>query len=738
VLWVGILAALGARASGADVGLPPPEVPRGFGVNIHFTDPGPGVMGRFAQAGFRLARMDLGWAGVEKTKGRFDFSAYDRLVTHLARANARPLFILDYANPLYDGGLAPHTEAGRAAFARFAAAAAGHFRGRGVIWEIWNEPNLAQFWKPGPDAEAYGRLALATARAVRAADPDAVVIAPGSSQFPWPFFETVFRMGVLEHVDAVSVHPYRETAPETAAEDFARLRALIARYAPPAKRGLPIVSSEWGYSTAKGAVSEARQAQYLARMWLSNLAHGVDLSVFYDWRDDGDNPDDREHRFGTVRRDLTPKPSFEAARSIVAALNGYTFRHRLEGTGPDDWRLLFQKGDSDALALATWSASPTAPEVEQTPRVQPVATNDPAFAGLRRLASVHYKAGALAEGTGQAAALAVAVVNAEHAPARLTVAPAGAAHATVLNLGPGRTERVRVTLPANAERSERRSVALRLLWGDRPLPEVVPLNVGRTDPLGLTVAPRSDGLEARVENPARTAFAGRLSVISGERTVASEAVSLAAGAELALLRVPLPAGVHRVTLSDQGGTVVARLAPRRYVPMAGFPGRPGPAPGFQLVVSVDNVARPATPLSAVATGQGGPAGAALAVGYDFDRGWRYEQAVPDRTATVPAGARALTLWVRSGPDDDYLRSRFRDSTGQTFQADLGRLGWKGWRPLTVPLDGAGTGIHWGGANDGVPHPPLAWEGLILIDSARRDRPHRGEVLVAAPFYVLGE
>jgi hypothetical protein len=33
---------------------------------------------------------------------------------------------------------------------------------------------------------------------------------------------------------------------------------------------------------------------------------------------------------------------------------------------------------------------------------------------------------------------------------------------------------------------------------------------------------------------------------------------------------------------------------------------------------------------------------------------------------------------------------------------------------------------------------LAWEGLILIDSARRDRPHRGEVLVAAPFYVLGE
>ena len=182
-------------------------------------------MGRFAEAGYRLARMDLTWSAVEREAGVYDFAAYDRLVTHLTKAGARALFILDYGNPLYDNGKSPFTEAGRVSFSRYAASAAAHFRSKGIIWEIWNEPNLAQFWKPEPNAGDYAKLALATARAVRAADPDAVILAPGSSGFPWEFLETVFRGGVLDHVDAISVHPYRGTPPESADRDFGRLRA---------------------------------------------------------------------------------------------------------------------------------------------------------------------------------------------------------------------------------------------------------------------------------------------------------------------------------------------------------------------------------------------------------------------------------------------------------------------------------------------------------------------------------
>src|SRR5258705_5678433 len=54
------------------------EIPEGFGVNIHFTDPRPGEIKMLSDAGFRWVRMDLKWDLTEKEPGRFDFSSYDR------------------------------------------------------------------------------------------------------------------------------------------------------------------------------------------------------------------------------------------------------------------------------------------------------------------------------------------------------------------------------------------------------------------------------------------------------------------------------------------------------------------------------------------------------------------------------------------------------------------------------------------------------------------------------------
>src|SRR5262249_60869972 len=116
--------------------------------------------------------------------------------------------------------------------------------------------------------------------AVRAADPEATLVAPGSSGFPWAFFETVFSKGLLSYLDAVSVHPYREQAPETAAADYTRLRGLIARYGPAGKKQLPIIVSEWGYSTFENGIPEERQAQYLTRMWVAQLGSGGEPSPF--------------------------------------------------------------------------------------------------------------------------------------------------------------------------------------------------------------------------------------------------------------------------------------------------------------------------------------------------------------------------------------------------------------------------------------------------------------------------
>ena len=93
-----------------------------FGVNIHFTGPHDDEVGKIADAGFRFIRVDLTWAGIERTKGQHSwYSPYDGLFTSLSAKNIRPIFVLDYANPLYESGRPPHTAEGRTAFAEFAA-----------------------------------------------------------------------------------------------------------------------------------------------------------------------------------------------------------------------------------------------------------------------------------------------------------------------------------------------------------------------------------------------------------------------------------------------------------------------------------------------------------------------------------------------------------------------------------------------------------------------------------------
>src|SRR5207248_651751 len=98
------------RAAPARNAIPPLVVPDGLGVNIHFTDPRPGEMAMLAAGGFKLVRMDFAWGAIEKERGRYDFSAYDRLMAALAPHHIRAQFILDYSNRFYDNDQSPHTD----------------------------------------------------------------------------------------------------------------------------------------------------------------------------------------------------------------------------------------------------------------------------------------------------------------------------------------------------------------------------------------------------------------------------------------------------------------------------------------------------------------------------------------------------------------------------------------------------------------------------------------------------
>ncbi len=352
----GLIMGLAARYGAADA-LPDLKIPDGFGVNIHFKGDRPDL-DLIADAGFKFIRMDLGWEGMERRKGEYNWekSGTDALVEGCMRRGIRILFILDYSNKLYEPERSVRSEEGRKAFAAFAAAAVGRYRGKNIIWEVWNEPNIKQFWTPQPSVVDYCKLVEATAFAVKQTDPNALVVGGATSTIPFPWLEECFKEGLLNWIDGLTVHPYRPKNPETVVADYDKLRALIRQYAP-AGKDIPILSGEWGYSQInwdKTPLSEERQGQYLVREFLINLWQGVPVSIWYDWKNDGTDPAEREHNFGTMTHDLKPKPAYVAARTLNRTLAGYAIESRVETDNAADFVFRLRNGARTAYAM--WTA----------------------------------------------------------------------------------------------------------------------------------------------------------------------------------------------------------------------------------------------------------------------------------------------------------------------------------------------------------------------------------------------
>src|SRR5581483_4049324 len=118
-----------------------------------------------------------------------------------------------------------------------------------------------------------------------------------------------------------------------------------------------------GYSSVWRGMSEERQAAMLARQFLTNIANGIPISIWYDWRDDGNDPTEAEHHFGLVRnqyqfgRSLVyePKPAYLAAKTLTTQLRGYRFVERLNVGSDDDYVLVF--GNGNDRRIVAWTAS---------------------------------------------------------------------------------------------------------------------------------------------------------------------------------------------------------------------------------------------------------------------------------------------------------------------------------------------------------------------------------------------
>ena len=722
--------------------LPSPVVPQCVGVNIHFTGAPARDLDGLAAGGFGWVRMDFVWDAVEKVKGQYDFTAYDQLLDGLTKRGIKPLFILDYGNALYQNG-SPRSPEAQAAFARFAAASVTHYKGRPILWEIWNEPN-GGFWQPKADAEEYGRLAVATARAIKEADPKATVLAPGSAGIPLDFLEHIFGMGLLKYVDAVSLHPYRSgsTPPETAALDYRAVRLLIRRYAPKGKN-VALVSSEWGYTTVD--VPEERQAQFLARQWLSNVSEGVRLSIWYDWHEDGTDPKNTEHHFGTVRYDYAPKPAFLAAQALTQALRGYEFVKRLPLASDRDYLLLFARGPS--VKVAAWTTGDTH-ALSLPSGLRLTLTGSPQYLSVSRDAALQTAASWTAVPTSPFSS------GGEPIRSLLTWRGRdGQAHRVRFDLQPQGDP-----IGQSMDREQRVLPGVQTVWNAAlRAPSRVPAQVhvsvsvdgvrqpyGQdflvtpTDPVTLTIAPlTARRFRAQIDNPAGTPFTGKLSVAAaGERAV-NLPLSLAVGGTHLDADAPVsPQAASVWALRDAQGMLLSRLSAPRFVALPGL--LPLLKPFLDGDLKLHSTVEAAPTQAALAAGVLGLP--ALRVNYKYVPGWSFWRASPSQTFALPGHPTGMGLWVQGDGSGNLVRARFRDVTGQTFQTAAPDMTWTGWRFVSfrlVPPPGEAPLGHWGGADDGQVHYPVSVDTLLLLDHPADARRTEGAVTLAQPYALYG-
>jgi VCBS repeat-containing protein len=278
-------------------------------------------------------RVLVPWAAVEPVQGSADWSAVDRVVNSAAARNIKVLGILN-STPTW--AAVPNTmplagmPADNAQFAAFAGLAAARYKGKVTAWEVWNEPNGINFWQPAPNAAQYTALLKPTYLAIKAADPNAVVVAASVGSVvdfgdwlvnPVRFVSEMYAAGAAGYFDALSFHPYQYTTPftqggiyyESPLTQVNRIYALMVANGDGNKK---IWATEYGEPSS--AAGDANQAAYLAdflRGWRTLSFAGP---AFIHTLVDNANADPAEASFGLFRADWTPKPSAAAVITVIA------------------------------------------------------------------------------------------------------------------------------------------------------------------------------------------------------------------------------------------------------------------------------------------------------------------------------------------------------------------------------------------------------------------------------------
>lgn len=299
--------------------------------------------------GFSHIKQNFAWRDLEPAPGQWDFSNVERFMAEAQRRNIRVIGRLGQV-PDWAAGIAQASSyrtdtppASLADWASYCATVAETLRGRIVAYQIWNEPNLRREWGDRePNAAEYVAVLAACSEAIRAIDPDVILIsaglAPTGNQDAIAhrddiYLDAMYRAGFQQYIDVVGVHAPGFGPPVYGPDDAERdgrgrwasfrriedLRKIMIQHGD-AERQLAIL--EFGWTTdpvnpdyAWFAVSEEDQARNIVAAYeyaIENWRPWVGLmSLIYmpgsDW-----TPENEEWWWAIIEPPRRNRPAFLA------------------------------------------------------------------------------------------------------------------------------------------------------------------------------------------------------------------------------------------------------------------------------------------------------------------------------------------------------------------------------------------------------------------------------------------
>jgi hypothetical protein len=206
--------------------------------------------------------------------------------------------------------------------------------------EAANEPD--DWHGPWEDLVRYHQEMAA---AIREVSPGTKLLGPAFCQIDLAKVKKVVDLGLLDYVDALSIHAYvSATPPED--EFIGKVRELKAYLASVGRKDTRIILSEYGWTLPPGdwqkPVDPLTQARYVSRSSILLTAEQIDGFIYFLTRA-GAGPTTSAAGYGLLNWDFSPRPGYAAYGNVARLLTGVGGPGRCFQMTPTTWLVLFSK-----------------------------------------------------------------------------------------------------------------------------------------------------------------------------------------------------------------------------------------------------------------------------------------------------------------------------------------------------------------------------------------------------------